>query len=63
MQRQRSIPHTFEGNIAAEKASSRSKPRSFLTIPRDKLLHRIRQLDTASHMSGWLASPGLKRPD
>ena len=30
---------------------------------RDRLLRAARQLETASHMSDWLASPGLSRPD
>ena len=29
---------------------------------RNKLLEKIRQLDVASHINGWLASPGLRAP-
>jgi len=29
---------------------------------RDDLLRKARQLDTASHMSEWLTSPGLRSP-
>jgi hypothetical protein len=64
MQRRRSIPHTFEENIAAEKA--RLEARVALLKPgpqRDGLLKKIRQLDTASHMNEWLTSPGLRPPE
>jgi len=62
--RRRSVPHTFEGNIAAEKAKLENqiaRPRSGPEM--DALLKKIRQLDTASHLSGWLQSPGLKTPE
>jgi len=29
---------------------------------REELLRRARQLQTASHLSDWLRSPGLKSP-
>jgi len=29
---------------------------------RDSLIRKARQLDTASHMSEWLNSPGLRPP-
>jgi hypothetical protein len=29
---------------------------------RDELLRKARQLETASHMNAWLASPGLATP-
>jgi hypothetical protein len=63
MKRRRSKPHTFEQNIAAEKAKlvaelAKLKPGPEMDAVRDK----IRQLDTASHMNGWLRSPGLKSP-
>jgi hypothetical protein len=29
---------------------------------RDRLIRRARQAETASHMSEWLSSPGLKAP-
>jgi hypothetical protein len=32
-------------------------------IERDKLLRRARQIETASHVREWLASPGLRSPD
>ena len=30
--------------------------------PRELLLRRARQAETACHMSGWLRSPGLQSP-
>jgi hypothetical protein len=29
---------------------------------RDKLIGKLRQLDTAAHINEWLASPGLRAP-
>jgi hypothetical protein len=29
---------------------------------REELLRRARQLETASHVNGWLSSPGLSPP-
>jgi hypothetical protein len=63
MQRRRSVPHTFEENIAAQKAKLEAqvamlKPGAQM----DELLKKIRQLETASHMSEWLSSPGLQSP-
>ena len=31
-------------------------------VERDRLIRRARFLETASHMSEWLSSPGLKAP-
>jgi len=31
-------------------------------VEREKLLRRARQVDRASHIAGWLNSPGLKPP-
>jgi hypothetical protein len=60
MQRRRSIPHTFEDQIAAEKAKIEAQAVKVPASPqRDGLL---RQLETASHMSEWLTSPGLHPP-
>jgi len=64
MQRRRSIPHTFEENIAAEKAKLEAQVAKLKPGPqKDALLRKIRQLDTAAHMSEWLSSPGLKPPE
>jgi len=63
MQRRRSVPHTFEENIAAEKAKLEAQVAKLKPGPqRDALLKKIRQLETASHMSEWLSSPGLQSP-
>ena len=60
MQRRRSVPHTFEENIAAEKAKLEAQVAKLKPGPqRDGLLKKIRQLETASHMNEWLSSPGL----
>jgi len=64
MQRRRSVPHTFEENIAAEKAKLEAQITQLEPGPqRDGLLKKIRQLDTASHMNEWLTSPGLRPPE
>jgi hypothetical protein len=63
MQRRRSAPHTFEGNIAAEKAKLEAVLATLKPGPQMEALRRkIRQLETASHMSEWLSSPGLQTP-
>jgi hypothetical protein len=64
MQRRRSVPRTFEGNIAAEKAKLEAQVAKLKTgAEMDALRKKIRQLETASHMSEWLSSPGLHSPD
>jgi len=30
--------------------------------PRDAMIRRVRQAETASHMDEWLSSPGLQSP-
>ena len=63
MQRRRSAPHTFEENIAAEKAKLEAQIAKLKPGPQmDALRKKIRQLDTASHMNEWLSSPGLQSP-
>ena len=63
MQRRRSPPHSFEGQIAAEKNRLEEQLAEMPLGPqRDALAKKIRQLDTASHMSDWLRSPGLRSP-
>jgi hypothetical protein len=63
MQRRRSVPHTFEENIAAEKAKLEAQIAQLKPGPqRDAVLKKIRQLETASHMSEWLSSTGLQAP-
>ena len=60
--RRRSAPHTFEENIAAEKAKLEAeiaelKPGAQM----DALRKKIRQLETASHMNEWLPRPAYSR--
>ena len=62
MQRRRSIPHTFEDRIAAEKARLEAQVAKLPHGPqKDGLLKKISQLDTASHINEWLTSPGFSR--
>jgi hypothetical protein len=59
MQRRRSIPHTFEENIAAEKAKLEAHIAKLKPGPRrDGLLKKIHQLETASRINEWLSSSG-----
>jgi hypothetical protein len=63
VQRRRSMPHTFERQIAAEKARLEAQVSKLPPGPqKDGLLKKIRQLETASHMNEWLSSPGLQPP-
>lgn len=62
-QRLRSKPHSFEVQIAAEKARCIEQLAAALGPERDALVKKIRQLDTASHMNDWLRSPGLTSPE
>jgi hypothetical protein len=63
MKCRRNSPHTFEQNIAAEKAKLEAEAAKLDPGPEvDALRKKIRQLDAASHMSEWLSSPGLKPP-
>jgi hypothetical protein len=62
--RRRSAPHTFEENIAAEKAKLEAQIAKLKPGPqRDGLIRKIRQLETALHMNEWLTSPGLQPPE
>jgi cell division protein FtsB len=61
--RRRSVPHTFEENIAAEKAKLEAQLAQLKSGPEmDAIRKKIRQLETASHMSEWISSPGLQTP-
>ena len=61
--RRRSAPHTFEENIAAQKAKLEAQLSGLKPGPQmDALRKKIRQLETLSHMSDWLSSPGLQSP-
>jgi hypothetical protein len=62
--RRRSIPHTFEENLAAEKAKLEAQVAQLKPgHKRDGALKKIRQLETALHMNEWLTSPGLRPPE
>jgi hypothetical protein len=55
--------HTFEDKLLAEKARLEAEAAGLKPGPQmDELRKKIRQLDTASHMSEWLTSPGLQPP-
>ena len=61
--RRRSSPHTFEENIAAEKAKLEAQIAKLKPGPQmDTVLKKIRQLETVAHMSEWLTSPGPQPP-
>jgi hypothetical protein len=60
--RQRFISHTFDENIAAEKAKLEAELAKLKPRPQMAVRGKIRQLDTASHISQWLSSPGLQPP-
>lgn len=64
MQRRRSVSHTFQENIAAEKAKLEAQLADLKPgcSEMDAIRKKIRQLETASHMSEWLSSPGLQTP-
>ena len=63
MMRRRSVPLTFEGRIAAEKARLEAEAADLRPGPqKDELLKKIRQLETASRLNEWLSSPGLQPP-
>ena len=58
MQRRRSVPHTFEDKIAAEKSRLELEWRKLKPGPsRDSLVEKMRQLDTASRLHRLLRSP------
>jgi hypothetical protein len=62
--RRRSVPHTFEENLAAERAKLEAQIAQLKPGPqRDGALKKIRQLETALHMNEWLTSPGLRPPE
>jgi hypothetical protein len=62
--RSRSVPHTFEQNLDAEKARLEAQLATLRPGPQmDAVRKKLRQLETASHMSEWLTSPGLRPPE
>jgi hypothetical protein len=63
MRRRRSVPHTFEDRIAAEKARLEAQAANLEPGPQmDGLLKKISQLETAANINEWLSSPGLQPP-
>jgi hypothetical protein len=61
--RNRSVPHTFEGRIAAMKARLEKLAATLPPGPKkDQLLKKIRQLETASRIGEWLSSAGPQPP-
>jgi cell division protein FtsB len=63
MQRRRSVPHTFQENLAAEKTKLEAQMAGLKPGPElDAIRKKIRQIDTAFHLSEWLSSPGLQAP-
>jgi hypothetical protein len=62
--RRRSVSHTFEENIAAERARLEERIANLKPGPElNALREKIRQLKTAADISEWLSSPGLQPPD
>lgn len=58
------VPHSFEENLAAEKAKLEAQVAQLKPGPqKDGLLSKIRQLETALHMNEWLTSSGLRSPE
>jgi hypothetical protein len=59
MQRRRSVPHSFEENLAAEKAKLEAQVAQLKPGPqKDGLLSKIRQLETALHINETDCSAG-----
>ena len=64
MQRRRfKQTQSLEERLAEEAKRLRAEAKSLpLGAERDNLLRKARQAETGSHMSEWLASPGLQPP-
>jgi hypothetical protein len=61
--RKRSIPHSFEEQLAFEKRRLEEKAMHLLDgSSKDDVLKKIAQLNTAIHINEWLRSPGLRPP-
>ena len=61
--RRRSKPHTFDERLNAEKARIEATLQSIKPGPeRDLLDHKLRQIETALHINGWLLSTELQPP-
>lgn len=63
MQRRDPKSHLFEDRLAAERKRLEEQlellPQGAV---REQLLRKIQQIDIASHINDWLASPGLQSP-
>ena len=54
---------TLEQRLAEDTAQLRAQADTLQPgLARDNVLRRIRQNETAIHITEWLASPGLKTP-
>ena len=61
--RPQSVLESFEDQIIVEKSELEVQTAGLAPGPqKDALLKMIRQLETASHVSEWLTSPGLQPP-
>jgi hypothetical protein len=61
----RPIEHTttFEDRLAEQARDLREQAKTMPPgVEREALIRRARQAETASHISDWLSSPGLKSP-
>lgn len=66
MQQRRRFKQTssLEERLAKEAKRLREEAQALPpSLERDVILRKARQAETGSHMSEWLASPGLRRPD
>ena len=65
-QQRRRVKHTktFEERLAEEAARFKEAAEQLPdgSMARELMLRRARQAETASHISEWLSSPGLKPP-
>jgi hypothetical protein len=56
-------PPTFECRLAQEATNLRKQAEGMpLSIRRDELLRKARQIDVAVEVNKWLTSPGLRAP-
>ena len=61
--RRRSEPHTFDERLNAEKARIEAALENMEPGPeRDLLDRKLRHIETALHINGWLSSTELQPP-
>ena len=54
---------SFEQRLALEAVRLRKEAQGMpYGVERERLIRKARQVDTASHLSEWLRSPGLQPP-